>query len=79
MTEELKEKMINLETRPGRITLNADVNNSGESSSDSIGRLAEIISFTGLLDILQNQRPVYDFHVGLNLRVQVSVILWFVS
>ena len=62
-----------------RITLNADVNNSGESSSNSIGRLAQIVSFTRLLHILQNQRPVNDFHIGLNLSVQVFVILGFVS
>ena len=62
-----------------RITLNADVNNSREASSNSIGSLAQVISFTRLLDIFQNQRSVNHFHIGLNLSVQVSVILWFVS
>ena len=63
---------------PG-FTLNADVDNSREASSNSICSLAQVISFTRLLDIFQNQRSVNHFHIGLNLSVQVSVILWFVS
>ena len=61
------------------LTLNADVNHSRESPANSIGRLAQIVAFTRLLDVLQHQGSVNHFHVGLNLSVQVSVILGFVS
>ena len=60
-------------------TLNADINNCGESSTNAIRSFAQIVSLTRFLDILQDKGTVNDFHIGLNLRVQVFVILRFVS
>ena len=59
--------------------MNADINDSRETSSNSVGSFAQVIALTRLLDILQHQGPVDHFHVGLNLGVQVSVVLGFVS
>ena len=59
--------------------MNADINDSRETSSNSVGSFAQVIAFTRLLDILQHQGSVDHFHVGLNLSVQVSVVLGFVS
>ena len=70
--------LLDNEEQP-RLTLNTDVNNGGQSTSNSVGSFAQIISFAGLLDILQHQGPVYDFHIGLDLRVQIFVVLRFVS
>ena len=59
--------------------MNADVDNSRESSSDSIGSFAEIVTLTGLLDIFQHQSSVDHLDIGMDRGVQVSVVLRLVS
>ena len=61
------------------LTLNTDVDDSREASSDAIGRLAEIVTFTGLLDILQHKSSVNNLDIGLDLGVELSVVLRLVS
>ena len=61
------------------LTLNTDVDDSREASSNAIGRLAEVVTFTGLLDILQHKSSVNDLDIGLDLGVELSVVLRLVS
>ena len=60
-------------------TLNANVDDSRESSSDSIGSFAEIVTLTRLLDIFQHQSSVDHLDIGMDRGVQVSVVLRLVS
>ena len=61
------------------LTLNTDVNDCGEASSDSICCLTEIITLTGFLDIFQHQSPVNNLDIGLDLCIELPLVLWLVS
>ena len=59
--------------------MNANVDDSRESSSDSICSFAEIVTLTRLLDIFQHQSSVDHLDIGMDRSVQVSVVLRLVS
>ena len=56
------------------LTLDTDVDHSGEAAPDPVGRLAQVVSLAGLLYVLQHQRTVNNLDVGLDLGVQVAVV-----
>ena len=58
--------------------MNTDVDHGGEASSDSICRLAQIVALAGLLDVFEHQSSVNDLDIGLDLGVQLSVVLGLV-
>ena len=58
--------------------MNTDVDNGGEASSDSICRLAQIVALAGFLDVFEHQSSVNDLDIGLDLGVQLSVVLGLV-
>lgn len=61
------------------LTLNTDVDDGGEPSSDSIGRFAEIVALTGFLNIFEHQSSINNLDIGLDLGVELSVVLRLVS
>ena len=61
------------------LTLNTDVDDSREASSDAICCLAQIVTLTSLLDIFQHQSPINDLDIGLDLGVELSVVLRLIS
>ena len=69
----------NIQNNSNFCTLNTNIDNSRETSSNSICSFAKIVSFTGLLNIFQNKSSINNFNIGLNLCVKISVIFWLVS
>ena len=59
--------------------MNTNVDDGRETSSNSVGCLAEIVTLTGFLDILEYEGSVNNLDIGLDLGVELSVILRLVS
>ena len=62
-----------------QITLNTNVDDCRETSSNTICSLTKIVSFTGFLDIFKYKSPINNLDIGLNLSVKIFVVLRLVS